>query len=181
MYDADRTPASIRVPAAVVRYGNIIFKQRPVHEGDLFSRRHPKMSQLNRAKLFAPFAALAGFEEAVRSKEIQYVPKHILDADEVYELNAVLNWLHRATRNGDQARRNTISVRVRYFVVCSDVNNDAYGRLGLYQTETGIVWRVDPVLQLLQIGTSRIPFADISDITTPTGERFSIPRQSDHA
>lgn len=45
------------------------------------------MSQLNRAKIFAPFAALVGFDERVRRKEINYVAKHELDADEEWELN----------------------------------------------------------------------------------------------
>ena len=40
------------------------------------------MSQLNRAKIFAPFATLVGFDERVRRKEINYVAKHELDADE---------------------------------------------------------------------------------------------------
>ena len=43
------------------------------------------MSQLNRAKIFAPFAALVGFDERVRRKEINYVAKHELDSDEEYE------------------------------------------------------------------------------------------------
>lgn len=176
MTEINRTPIFYQVPAAVERYGNIIFQQRPVHVGDVFSRRHPKMSQINRAKIFAPFAALVGFEEAVRSKEIQYVPKQILDADETYELNAVLNLLHHATRNGDQARQNRISARIRYFVLCSDVNNNAYGRLGFYRMEIGIVWKVDPVSKIIQIGNSYIPFADISDIKTSTGDRFAITK-----
>ena len=40
-------------------YNDIIGLRRPAHDGDAFSRRHPKMAQLNRAKIFAPFAALA--------------------------------------------------------------------------------------------------------------------------
>ena len=55
-------------------YSDIIGLRRPVHDGDVFSRRHPKMTQLNRAKIFAPFAALTGFDSAVRAKEIPYVP-----------------------------------------------------------------------------------------------------------
>lgn len=57
---------SYAVPAAVMaRYGSIINMDRPVHNGDLFSREHPKMTQLNRAKIFAPFAALVGFDDWV--------------------------------------------------------------------------------------------------------------------
>ena len=56
-------PAS--ASAVMARYGNIIFLDRPVHDGDLFSRRHPAMTRLNRAKIFAPFAALVGFEQYI--------------------------------------------------------------------------------------------------------------------
>lgn len=91
MSETKTTPAAFTVPPSVARYGNIIFGDRPVHDGDLFSRRHPKMSRLSRAKIFAPFAALVGFNEAVRAKEIQYVPKHILDPEEEIALNHTLN------------------------------------------------------------------------------------------
>jgi len=38
---------------------------RPVHNGDDFSRLHPKMKRGNRAKIFAPFDALSGFDETM--------------------------------------------------------------------------------------------------------------------
>ena len=46
-------------------YEDIIDKKRPVHDNDDFSIRHPKMSREDRAKIFAPFAALKGYEEAL--------------------------------------------------------------------------------------------------------------------
>ena len=46
-------------------YEDIIDKKRPVHDNDDFSIRHPKMSREDRAKIFAPFAALKGSEEAL--------------------------------------------------------------------------------------------------------------------
>ena len=54
-------------------YGDIIDMQRPVHDGDVFSRRHPKMPRLNRAKLFAPYDALKPFESTVHAKDTVYV------------------------------------------------------------------------------------------------------------
>ena len=96
---------SYAIPAAssavMARYGNIIFLDRPVHDGDLFSRRHPAMTRLNRAKIFAPFAALVGFDERVRRKEVAYVRKVELDADEesygVFSAMAALKSLDEAT------------------------------------------------------------------------------------
>ena len=145
-------------------YSDIIGLRRPVHDGDVFSRRHPKMTQLNRAKIFAPFAALAGFDSAVRAKEIQYVPRHILDPEEAYALNEKLNNMYLKTRTGALARMNRITVKVEYFEVCTDINSDAYGRLGLYHTQTGILWKVDPVAQAITVGETIIPFGDINTL-----------------
>lgn len=167
------TPAAYTVPAAIVRYGNIIFQDRPVHDGDVFSRKHPKMSQLNRAKIFAPFAALVGFDERVRRKEINYVAKHELDADEEWELNHKLFRLYCLTANSKLARANMIRVPIVYFVVCADEENDAYQVKGQYKTITGIVLKVDQTEQHITIrsgaDTEVIPFSDIYRIFKPTG------------
>ena len=145
-------------------YQDILGLHRPVHTDDVFSRRHPKMTRLNRAKIFAPFAALAGFEAAIESKRVAYVPRRVLDAKEVYDLNATLNRLDRLTRTGALARLNRVAVRVEFFEVCADRNHEGYGRLGLYRTLTGIVQRVDPVKQIIVVGGRAIPFADIGSV-----------------
>ncbi len=166
-------PVSLSVPPAIARYGNIIFRDGPVHDGDVFSRKHPKMSQQNRAKLFAPFAALVGFDERVRKKEINYVPKHELDADEEWELNHRLYKLHCLTANSRLAHANMVSVSIEYFAVCTDEENDAYLVKGHYKTVTGVVLKVDPHEQHISIRsgveTHVIPFSDIYRIFKPTG------------
>ena len=166
-------PATYTVPAAVARYGSIIFQDRPVHDGDVFSRKHPKMSHLNRAKIFAPFAALVGFDERVRKKEVNYVAKHELDADEEWELNQRLYKLHCLTANSRLARANMVYVSIEYFVVCTDEENDAYLVKGQYKTITGIVLKVDQHEQRIVIrsgtDTHVIPFSDIYRIIKPTG------------
>ncbi len=151
-------------------YGDIIDMQRPVHDGDVFSRRHPKMPRLNRAKVFAPFAALTGFGSAVRSKEVPYVPRHIPDADEARALDRALNRLYLATRTGALARRNRAEARVEYFVACADPHHEACGRDGLYHAVTGVVQRVDPVRRVLLIADRAIPFGDIARITPVESE-----------
>ena len=166
-------PASLSVLPAVARYGNIIFRDGPVHDGDVFSRKHPRMSQQNRAKLFAPFAALVGFDERVRKKEINYVPKHELDADEEWELNHRLYNLHCLTTNSRLARANMVCVSIEYFTVCTDEENDAYLVRGQYKTITGVVLKVDPHVQTITVrrgaDTEVIPFSDIYRIFKPTG------------
>ena len=143
---------SYAIPAAaaatVAKYGSIIFQERPVHNGDLFSRRHPKMG--NRAKIFAPFAALVGFEDRVRSKEVEYTARRELGEEEELRLNAVLNHVTR----GDW-------VKVKYFEVCYDHESDAFGRLGLYKTTNGCVRWVDAVGQVLYLEDRAIDFEDL--------------------
>lgn len=164
-------PASLSVLPAVTRYGNIIFRDRPIHDGDAFSRKHPKMSQKNRAKLFAPFAALVGFDERVRKKEINYVPKHELDTDEEWELNHQLYRFHYLTANSRLARANMVSVSIEYFVVCTDEENDAYLVKGQYKTITGVVLKVDQHEQTITILNGRethvIAFSDVYRILEP--------------
>ena len=130
-------------------YDDLLRLQRPVHDGDVFSRRHPRMPQGQRAKLFAPFAALTGFEEAVRAKEVPYVPKRVLAPEAVAALNGTLN---RLSRSGPTR------VKVEYFEVCTDKNHDACGRMGLYHALTGVVRKVDPVGQSITVGNTVIPF-----------------------
>ena len=149
-------------------YNDIIGLRRPAHDGDAFSRRHPKMAQLNRAKIFAPFAALSGYDEAVRSKQVPYVPRRQRDAEALRALNRALATLERATRTGALARRNRVVARVEYFEVCRDPNHEAFGREGLYHVLTGVVWKVDPVGKVLVVGERTLPFADIYGITLPT-------------
>lgn len=137
-------------------YADILDRERPAHRDDPFSYRHPKMARLNRAKLFAPFAALAGYDAAVRSKEVPYTETRVPDADEVVALNRRLNRLSDAVR----ARR-APAVRVEYFVICDDENHEGRGRLGLYRTAAGRVRRVDAVRQVLVVGSTVIPFGGI--------------------
>ena len=157
-------------------YHDIIGLQRPMHDGDLFSRRHPKMARLNRAKLFAPFAALSGFDEAVRSKQVSYVPRRVKDADEMRALNRALALLRQATRTGAQARQNRVRARVEYFQVCADPHHVAFGRDGLYHTVTGVVWKVDPAARTLLIDDRTIPFADLHSIELPCIGGNLLPR-----
>ena len=46
-------------------YKDIINLERPKHINDAFSAKHPSMKREDRAKIFASFAALKGYEEAI--------------------------------------------------------------------------------------------------------------------
>ena len=59
---------------------------------------------------------------------------------------------------------------VTYYVPCSDVNSEAYGLQGQYQTITGICWKVDPeVFRTIQVDRKTISFEDILRIENASG------------
>ena len=52
-------------------FSDIIDKQRPEHNNDEFSHRHPKMRRCDRAKIFAPYSALSGFGDITKKREAE--------------------------------------------------------------------------------------------------------------
>lgn len=75
---------------------------------------------------YGAFDALKGFSEAVSSKEVQYVSRIELDADEEADLSRKLELLHNLTWNGRMAKANHVMISVKYFVPCQDENNFAF-------------------------------------------------------
>ena len=55
--------AGIGLKCNANQYGDMICMEHPT------SRTHPRMSAVDRAAQFAPFAALSGFEEAIRQAQ----------------------------------------------------------------------------------------------------------------
>ena len=100
-----------------------------------------KMSRQERAKQFMPFAALKGYELALREKERIVVPKMELSEDYREELDYKLH----------QIKKNDM-VSVVYF--CN----------GEYLKVTGMVSRIDESARVLKIVNTKIDFGDIYDI-----------------
>ena len=124
-------------------YLSAILQGPPTHDHDEFALRHPRMERGKRAKIFAPFDALDGYSDAVKSKNIEYTVKTELSDEEHDELARRLGILHKFTCNGRIARQNHIVVTVTYYVPCEDENNFSFGIRGLYKSVTGICWKVD--------------------------------------
>ena len=106
----------------------------------------PKMNREDRAKQFMPFAALKGYEDALREKERIVVPKRELSEESREQLDRKL----------PQIRRNDIITVIYY----SD---------GEYLKLTGMVSRIDLDARILKVVNTRISFEDIFDIQ---GEQF---------
>ena len=123
------------------------------------------MELTRRAKIFSPFDALKGFNEAVASKEVIYVDKKELNEEEIRELNIILNTLKNLTANSRLARDNNITATVTYFVPCYDIDNEAYMTKGSYETVTGIVRNIDASIgKSITINDKKIPLANVMRI-----------------
>ena len=154
-------------------YRDIFLKGRPKHEKySPFWIKHPPMSAAHRAKIFSPFDALAGFDEAIAAKDVLYEPKRVLSEGEMEELNRKLSYLNSLTYNGTVARSNRPEVTVTYFVPCRDKNNEWYECGGLYREYTGVVQKVDyTVGSVIKFEDGcEIAFADIAQIQLATQE-----------
>lgn len=96
----------------------------------------------NRAKQFVPFAALKGYEEALRAKEKIVVEKIELSEEKKAELDYKLH----------QIQKNDI-ITVVYFY------KDEYLKI------EGMVSRLDTDARILKIVNTKIPFEDIYELT----------------
>lgn len=155
------------------RYREVFLKGKPKHDRlDSFRIRHPQMDVGKRAKIFAPFDALRGFNFAIMCKNELYTDKVILSPEDAEELSRRLDVLHNLTFNGQMARENRVQVTVTYYDSCHDENHEAYGLQGQYKTITGICWKVDAeVNQTIIVNDKKIQIEDILKIES-TGTVF---------
>lgn len=84
------------------KYDEIIHLPHPT------SKKYPRMSRQNRAAQFSPFAALTGYDIAIREEERITEEKRILSEDAMAELNQKISLLMR-----EQPRSQKI--RITYF------------------------------------------------------------------
>ncbi len=98
-------------------------------------------TKLERAKIFLPFDALKGFQEALREKEKILVDKKILSQEEKEKIANKLIQLKKG-----------MIIKIIYF------ENHEYIEL------EGMISKIDLVYQKLKIVTKEIQFTDILDI-----------------
>lgn len=138
-------------------YSDIIHAKRPIS-------KHPKMDLGNRAKLFASFDALRGFDLALLTKRVeQELTARVTLLDDAMELlNLKLHMIQPESK-----------VTVTYFrseKMIGDLE------VGTYITETGIVEEIDPQIGSLFLDHVCIPISYIIGLESdtlnmePTGE-----------
>ena len=79
-----------------------------------------QMDVTHRAKIFAPFAALAGYENCIAAQQVGYTGRRYLSEEEREKLDRKLTVLHNLTYNGKKARINRPLVTVTWWASCED-------------------------------------------------------------
>lgn len=136
-------------------YGDMIHLSRPIS-------RHPKMSVENRAKLFAPFSALRGFDIEILTKEQDrmLVSRVTLGTDQQELIRHRLNDLRSGQR-----------VTVTHFALARELESIP---LGEYVTQTGQVRRVDDFYQVLVLDNGVVAFEDIRELEVQNVEGADV-------
>ena len=117
------------------------------------SKNHPQMSLYARSAQFAPFAALTGYEDAV--KETARITTEQIEIDE--ELKLILDSRLQLIIEKIKTRP---EVSFTYFV--PDLKKEG----GKYLTVTGIVKKIDTYNQIIYLANNtQIPINEIIDIT----------------
>lgn len=119
------------------RYDDVINRQHPT------SKKHPRMSNMNRAAQFAPFAALTGYEESIEETARLTDRRIELSEYEIEELNAKLNFIQE-------------HIKERPEVIITYFQPDERKEGGTYVTVTGRVRRIDEVNRVMVFEDERI-------------------------
>ena len=118
------------------------------------SSTHPRMSRINRAAQFSPFAALTGYEEAVAEAERRTNSRIEISEDQWESINAVLRGIQDNLNAG-----NNVSVGITYFIP------DDRKAGGAYVTLRGEVKKVSLFEKMLILTTGEIvPFQEIYSV-----------------
>ena len=129
------------------KYQDILYLARPV------SKVHQPMSKSNRAAQFSPFAALAGYEDAVQETARLTTDKITLSEDQIQIINSVLNEI-------SQYLPDSPYVQITYF------EPDKRKPGGSYQQIFGTIKKIDDVYgMVIMKGNICIPVHQIVHIS----------------
>lgn len=127
-------------------YDDIIHLPHPV------SAKHPQMSMADRAAQFSPFAALTGYEEAIKETARLTDERIELDEDEKLRLNEKLRMVQEM-----------LTEKPELLVTYYQADNSKSG--GNYLTVRGCVIKINVYEQVLVLADGiQIPIEDIYDL-----------------
>ncbi len=129
-----------------VQYDDLLFKPYP------FPTKRKKMSMVDRAAQFSPFAALTGYDAAIRETGRLTDQQVVLDVDAEALLNEKLRLLYELQQENPE-------ICLTYFVP------DTRKCGGAYETLSGTVRKVSPQQQAIVLADGQVVyFSRIRDI-----------------
>ena len=135
------------------KYDDILHMEYPLKSSDVI--KHPRMRIEDRAKIFVPFAALKGYEEAIAAKQKIVVARKELSEEAREYLDSQLRRIELLLTNGQHP-----IITVVYFQ--KDKESSEVG--GEYIQFTGMVAKFDRTSRILQIVDRRLRLDDIYGI-----------------
>lgn len=133
------------------KYDDIINMEYPLkRDGKM---KHPNMSIEDRAKIFAPFAALKGYEEAIAAKQRIVVPRIELSEESRNYLDEQLARIDKLLSNGCHP-----VITIVYFVA------DKEREEGEYIQFTGMVAKYNLDERMIQLVNNKFKLDDIYSI-----------------
>lgn len=147
-----KNPVSLDAQATH-EYNDIIHMKYPLVSSNII--KHPRMTIDDRAKIFAPFAALKGYEEAIASKQKIVVTRIELSEESKEHLDLQLSKIERLVTNGQHP-----IITIVYFQKNKESKEDG----GEYIQFTGMVAKLDRTSRILQIVEKRLRLEDIYGI-----------------
>lgn len=147
-----KNPVSLDAKATH-KYDDIIQMEYPLKSSDKI--KHSRMSVEDRAKIFAPFAALKGYEEAIAAKQKIVVPRIELSEEAKEELDLQLGRIERLLMKGEHPIITVVFFK-EYKVNIEDG--------GEYLQFTGMAAKFNRTSRILQIVEKRLWLEDIYSI-----------------
>ncbi|MCR5100059.1 MAG: YolD-like family protein [Butyrivibrio sp.] len=122
------------------------------------SNVHPQMDMISRAAQFSPFAALTGYDDAVKESARLTEEKIELDEESKDALDSKISIIYNKIDSHPE-------VTVTFFV------KDSLKSGGKYISKTGVVKKIDPIYKKLIF--TDLEIVNVNDIIDITGEIFS--------
>lgn len=141
------------------KYDDIINCSRPK------SDRIP-MAVADRAKIFMPFAALKGYDEAVDDKKKLYTKRIELTEERKEELDRQMCLFKNSITKGDK-----LEVCIKYFEVDERASMEKKEEVGKYIDIIGEVSKVDEYKRRIKINDKYVGMEDILEIQCEKAEK----------
>lgn len=135
------------------KYDDIIGLSRP-------KTMRPTMPVADRAKIFMPFAALRGYEDAIGEQQRLFAERVELSDEEQEKLDMSLQRIAILLANGVQPE-----VSVKYFVKNEEVSKKEEQELGVYKICSGKITKLYAMHDKIRIQDMELWLHDITEIT----------------